>query len=1770
MLLTLFAALSAAVLVAALAGAEDTTAAPATPIYLDTNYTFGERAADLVARLTPAQRASQLVSSQAPAVSNSLLTPSYSGGSTALAGPASAGDTNLKLASVTNVAPGAALTLDPNGTPETVTVSAVGSAAATATTLPVGAQPGDTVLHVASVTGMTVGHQVRVDTGASIEVGTVQAVGTAAATQTTLAAAATVGTTNVKVASVLNMVAGHQIRIDTGANLEVDTILSVGTAGATGTGVTLTTPLSLVHVNGSQAQDLGTGVTLAAPLGLAHAVGAAAQDLGTGVTVSPALTVSHAQGLTVSVLVGIPAYGWWNEALHGVARESTATAGNAIGLTNTTSYPIDQSMASSFDPDLMYRVATQIGDESREVVRGNKLDLDFYSPTMNLQHDPRWGRNDESYGEDPLLETEMVSAFVDGMEGKDMSGHLLASGDGYYKTTTTIKHYAMNNSEVNRRSGSSDADERTIREYYTKAFRGVVQDSQPGAVMSSYNSVNGVPTAASTYLIDTLMRQTFGFQGYFTGDCDAISAGINPQHHWQPAGFPHPVTVIESLAFALGAGEDAECNAGFTNPSNYRGPTAPSTTAGGTMNAIGMNITTGTGLHTTNDLDVSATRLFTNRMKLGEFDPNADVPYLTDAQARVQSYGVFPWVNSNANNAETETAARLALAREAGDKTIVLLKNATTTRHDGSTGKLLPIVVPATGTFKVLVTGFFGNNANFYLGGYSSTQAAAGQANEVTPYAGIKAAIQAINPGAQVDYMKGFTSTGTNANTCCTAIDPAVVAAAASYDYVIVVADTDPTAGCAGCGTEDQDRSSISFPGQQGQFISQLSAANPNTVAYMETIGPMDVSAFEPTTSAILWSSYNGMRKGQSLADVLLGAYNPSGRTSGIWYQNVGQIPPITSYSIRPVGLTGRTYMYYDGPLQYAFGYGLSYSTFSFSNLQIDNHSPTADDTIQVSADVTNTSSTDGNEIVELYANTPDADPSLQRPIKRLEGFQKVFVPAGQTKTVTFSLKISDLAFFSNTDDRWEVDDGTYGIQISTSSADSDIQLQDTIDVAGSLTPVPDVLSAKPRIATTDEERGISQRVLFPENVDIDAGLTVSMNDDTLYGWVEPGQSVAFPAGMTFTYSSDRPDVVSVSGGTIHTVANGAATITATATYNGRSASTSFVVRVLSDLGSISYDGTPVPGFLPDVTNYDVIVPAGSPTPTVTATAPSANVQITQATGVPGTATITATGPDGIVATYTVNFAPAATSDEFDGTALGPQWTVVRQNSNLSIGGGSLTITPEAGQLTTNNATTAKNLVLEPAFGNFYETTQVTFDQKPNAATQQAGLLVYQDDDNYLKFDVEATSATNLQFNTSIEDTLNSSLAVSTNPIQVNQTLNTTSANSIWPTSNTIWLRVSRKGNVYTTAYSLDGSTWTTVWSTGATLTNPKVGVYSYSAAAPAGALTASFDFFHVVDPVTAPVTTAAFAPATVHGWFPQNPTVTLTATDNSGLGIAGTSYRIDGGAWQTYTAPFTITGDGTHLLEYYSTDNFGDIETTHSATVQIDTTKPVVAFSGNAGTYTPFQTVSIHCSATDPSPGSGIDPSATSCADVSGPAYSFGLGPHTFNATATDLAGNTATASTTFTVTTGGCLGNSNGAITVRPGQSLCIAPGAKLNGPLTVSAGGTLYADGATISGPVRASGAALVRICGTSISGPLSIDSSTGIVVVGGDAVTGPCAGNTLVGPVSITGNTAGVVFASNHVQGPLTITGNTGTLPPPDTGSVHVTGNTVTGPSKIQQP
>ena len=846
--------------------------------------------------------------------------------------------------------------------------------------------------------------------------------------------------------------------------------------------------------------------------------------------------------------LGVNQYSYWNEAAHGVAEEGLTNNANPTLLENTTSYPTSLALGSTWDPFLMYREAGMIGDEAREVEQNNDLNMDFYAPVVNLMRDPRWGRSDEAFSEDPFLTAQMASAFVDGMQGENMRGQLPKQANGYYKTLTTLKHYAANNSEVNRLTGSSDMDQRTLEEYYTYQFRKVVQQAHPGSIMSSYNEVNGVPSPVNVQLIDELARETFGFGGYFTSDCDAIYE-VQNGHNWIPPGQTLPVNPITRSAYALSAGEDLNCNEGYNDGNSY-GSELPT--------AVADHVPTETDTLSENDVDASLERLFTARMELGEFDDsNGSVPWVNQARAAVPR---GTWQNSDANHAETETPARLDMTRQVGDSAIVMLKNSGTARKDGSTGKLLPLRVPPSGTpFKVAVMGYFANPAQMYLGDYSSEQGAFGTANEVNPYQGIKAAIQAIDPDAVVSYFPGVT--GGDQASELTQVDPASVAAAGQYDDVIVVVGTDNSTG-----TEGQDRPNVDLPGAQDSLIQQVSAQNPNTIVYMETDGMVDVRPFASDVPAMLWSSYNGMREGQSLADVVLGQYDPSGRLPFTWYQGDEDLPPITDYNIRPAAYAGtqepgRTYMYYTGPTSYPFGYGLSYTKFSFSNLHVSDTRPNANDTVDVTANVTNTGSMPGNEIAELYVDQPRASAAEQRPAKRLEGFQKVSLDPGQTRRVHFTISIPDLAFFDQSVNRWQVDDGAYGIEVSTSSADSDVQAEQRISVSGHLTPAVNVVTAQPTLPS-DGAQDIHDRLVFPADSTVLPNLTVSMSDDTLYGYVTKGASKPFPPGMTFSYSSDRPGSVKVkpNGRIVTTSVAGPATITATARYHGVTKTGQFVV----------------------------------------------------------------------------------------------------------------------------------------------------------------------------------------------------------------------------------------------------------------------------------------------------------------------------------------------------------------------------------------------------------------------------------------------------------------------------------------------------------------------------------------------------------------------------------------------------------------------------------
>ncbi|MBM7654927.1 glycoside hydrolase family 3 C-terminal domain-containing protein [Neobacillus cucumis] len=1090
--------------------------------------------------------------------------------------------------------------------------------------------------------------------------------------------------------------------------------------------------------------------------------------------------------------LGVKAYGWWNEALHGVARTQYNPTGNATLLNNTTSYPIDLSLGSTWDPQLMYDEATKISDEAREVAPENTQELDYWSPTINLARDPRWGRNDESYGEDPFLTTQIASQFVNGMEGKDMNGKLLPESDGYLKTVTTIKHYVGNNSEVNRLNGSSNIDERSLREYFSAPFKGVVQKANVSSVMTSYNSINGVPGSANVHTMDTLLRQTFGFSGYETSDCDAVYEVSNPTgHNWTPPGWTRPVNQVERTAFSIGAGEDLNCNAGYSDGYSF-GNTIPA--------AVSQKIVTPTGTFSENDVDTALIRLFTARMQLGEFDDPNSVPWVKEARKNVPE---GTWTNSDSNNAITQTKDRLDMARKVADNSLVLLKNSETTQKDGSKGKLLPLKVPASGSFKVAVVGYFANPDNMYLGGYSSNQGSAGIANFVNAYNGIKNAVTAINPNAEVTYYKGFTDKGTQAKDLNT-VDPAAVEAAKNADVVIVYTGTDnSTADEAG------DRKDLTLPGAQASLIDQVAKANPNTIAVMETIGQVEVNSFEHDVPAMLWSSYNGERKGEGLADVLLGKHNPSGHLPFTWYQSSSELPAITDYTLRPTGTNpGRTYMYFNGPISYPFGYGLSYSSFKYSNLDISKKNLQANDTFDVSVDVTNTGNTKGDEVVQLYVNTPDAPAALQRPTKRLEGFQKVSLNPGQTKKVHMTVNVPDLAFFDEAQNKFTVDQDRYGIQISTSSADADIKQQDFINVHGDLKPELSVVSVKP-IQQGDTEADIPDRVIYDKGMVVVPQVTVSMNDQSLYGYIYKGNSKSLPAGMTLKYSSNRPDVVSIDkNGVIKTVNGGVATITATATYHGVSKSTQFVVYVKqAELDGINVNGQPLTEFSSDNYNYSFQMPDGSNTvPQITAIShdPDVKVKVTQATSVPGTATIVTEEGD-YSQTYKIGFGRAPISTDFttSGT-LGNQWSILHEDkNNYSLTTNGLQITSQPGNIVDGSI---KNLFLQQAAGDWQYETNIKLSATPQN-TQEVGLGVYDDQNNYIKITYGISGG---------RPALSLSRSIDGGQMLF-ATRNLTSTN--------IYLRLVKAGNQYTVYYSTNGTTFTSLGVVPLSLANPKLGL---------------------------------------------------------------------------------------------------------------------------------------------------------------------------------------------------------------------------------------------------------------------------------------------------------------------------------------------------------
>ena len=1079
------------------------------------------------------------------------------------------------------------------------------------------------------------------------------------------------------------------------------------------------------------------------------------------------------------VPTGIKAYGWWNEALHGISRIHAYTRGNPTVIANTTSYPNGFAMGQTWEPELQYRVATEISGEAREVVPENDRMLSMYSPTVNLARDPRWGRTDETFGEDPVHSAAMASQFVNGLEGKDQNGKPL-DPNGYQKLASTIKHYLANNSEVNRLNGSSNLTEQELREYYSMVYRLIIEKTDVSSVMSSYNRIQiknpaysviqEMPGGINQYTLDTLLRQTFGFTGYVTGDCDSVNIAIAANangtartnangapgqanqtttsgngHAWRvptytnigysaTTGGSATMTKSQADAWAIMAGAELECNTGYGAGTN-------SYEASGTAQAaINSGYTTPFGKMTEAAVDLACAKLLEMRIKMGEFDDKVNyglgtaqntkssgrVSWYDDARERLTSYGLTPQNPSTAGNNgngymvtatnhQTATPFRLNLAREAAAKSQVLLKNDIPA---GGTKPLLPVTVPATGSFKVAVYGYQANT--IVLGGYSSNRSGTYAAQKQTnPVQGIRDLVTAKNPNATVDYFNvgsAPSASSNNTNVALTAAEATEVAKAAGYDLcVVVLGDRLNEAN------EGSDRTDIIMRRSQANLPAAIMAVNPKTVVCLTAYSPLYLAANDiDKTTSIFYSGFGGDSYGGGLADVIFGEVNPSARTSTIWPGSDATDTNATSFNNRrsyrlspgydgdwvsPLGTTaanltntynygtslGRTYMYYNGPvaLAYPHGYGLSYTSFEYSNLKVSgatlvdglNYTADGNATVNVKFDVKNTGTYAGADVPQLYVKTPESLVEADRTyaIKRLKAFEKTKVLApGETQTISLDVAIKDLMFFSNTAKKFALvrDKGAYEFQISRNSDDASRQLYANVTLSSDHVPELSTLTFKPNTAA-DVANDVPERLIFAAGDVINANPTVAMTNDVLYGYINKSVTLApenaMPSNITVTYTSNRPAVVNTSGGTIKALSSGVATITAKAvdSISGTSAEGHFIAYVGGDvdaydlsLATLTAGGTAVTGFVAGASTASFDINSATPL-TIAATATDSDnvtVTITQAIAVPGQAKVTVTRKDytDIKKEYVINFDTLAV-ENISGTVDSSGFTVSSQ-----------------------------------------------------------------------------------------------------------------------------------------------------------------------------------------------------------------------------------------------------------------------------------------------------------------------------------------------------------------------------------------------------------------------------------------------------------------------------------------------------------------------------
>ncbi|HEY3632888.1 MAG TPA: glycoside hydrolase family 3 C-terminal domain-containing protein [Jatrophihabitantaceae bacterium] len=951
-----------------------------------------------------------------------------------------------------------------------------------------------------------------------------------------------------------------------------------------------------------------------------YSFAARAADLVSRMTLREKVAQLHTNNAPAIPRLGVQQYTYWSEGQHGLNRLG-ADAGEggqgAVDDVHATSFPVNLASSMSWDPSLTYAETTAISDEARGFLDKSLFttgqnnigpdvndygDLTYWAPTVNLDRDPRWGRTDEAFGEDPYLVGQMAGAFVNGYQGNTMSGQPMTP---YLKVAATAKHYALNNVEANRLDGDSITTEPDLHQYYLRQFQSLVEDDHVSGVMTSYNAINGTPGAVNTYTANQLAQRTFGFDGYTTSDCDAVNSAWAPPpngHMWAAPGWTSSQQGGQVIWTNKTTGATIPAAAGAEAFALRAGTQLICTGAEGTLSNIQAAIDA--GLLSEGVLDADLVKLFTMRMSTGEFDPPARVGY------------------TKIDKSVIESPAHQALATKVADNAMVLLKNAPV----GGSGHAPLLPVDPAKVSHVVVLGNLADTVT--LGGYSGQPT-----HTVTAVQGIKAAL----PNASVVFDAAGTST-----TATTPADlsDATKAAVKDADLVVIMAGTNGSTA-----SEGHDRSTLAMPGNYTSLIDQVSAlGNPHTALVLQTNGPVSLGPIQDKVPAIVFSGYNGQSQGTAVADVLFGKQNPDGHLDFTWYADDAQLPDMQNYGLNAAstGGLGRTYQYFTGTPTYPFGYGLSYSTFGIRNVNVDRSSVSAGGMVNVGLDVTNTGHRTGTTVAQLYAATPGAGTGSV-PQQRLAGFQKTkALRPGQTQHVTLRVAISDLALWDTAHSRFAVADGAYQFRVGTDA--STIVARRDVQVIGSLPQRVQTVTVQPGAVNyhpgqTIDLTGTNPWLADDTNPAEEPDRDLSVVADHVVEAVNNDQSFADLRHAQVTYRSDNPAVATVDRhGVVTASKDGIATITVT--VDGVSGSAPIVVTgtltntvppVLGAGDSATATATFVNGSADPVTGLDVsvTVPAGW---TATPTTPTHYDQVPahSSTTVRWTVTAPADAPPGL------------------------------------------------------------------------------------------------------------------------------------------------------------------------------------------------------------------------------------------------------------------------------------------------------------------------------------------------------------------------------------------------------------------------------------------------------------------------------------------------------------------------------------------------------------